>query len=135
MAVINPPSYPPAPDSMEFSIVNPTAMTRSPFTGQQQVMNWQVVAGGQSFWLEATVTLPILLAADAENLFAWLALMKGPTNTFQFSTAFVAAYPWILQGGSPITSLFWRLKSGSNKMSISHQRVWGFNFEIIQDLT
>jgi hypothetical protein len=134
MGVISIPSYPPAPDSLEISIVNPTAMTRSPFSGAQQIFNWAVVAGGQSFWLEATITLPILIDSDAENWFAFLTLLKGPTNTFQFTSAFVSAYPWLLQGGSPITSLFWRLKSGTMKMSLSHQRVFGLNFDCLQAL-
>jgi hypothetical protein len=101
-------------------------MIRSPFTGAQQVLDWN------ASWLEASVQMPSMVLADANNWIAWLHLLRGPVNTFQFSSAFVAAYPYFMEGGSPMTALSWRLKSNSVKYSLTHQRVMGLQFECLQ---
>ena len=128
MSIILIPAYPPAPEAIEFTLVSASGMVRSPFSGSQQVLDWG------SEWLEANVQLPPMLLADANNWLAFLQALHGPVNTFQFSSAFVAAYPLFLKGGSPLASLYWRLKSNSAKYSLNHQRVFGFQFEILQVL-
>lgn len=126
--VITIPAYPPAPESIELTQVDPTSMIRSPFTGQQQIFSWG------STWMEGSVTMPQMKPADAQNWVAFLRLLQGQANVFQFSAAFVAAYPWMLEVGSPLASAYWRLKSPSRKWSLTHQRVFGFQFDIIQAL-
>ena len=128
MSLITIPAYPPAPADIEFTLVSAAGMTRSPFTGKQQTFDWG--GGGGSQWLEARVTLPPLADADAQNWYAFLKQLRGPSNTFQFSAAFVAAYVWILQSGSPLT---WRLKTGSTALSLNgSNRFFGLTFEVVQ---
>jgi len=122
------PAYPPAPESIEFTQVDPVAMTVSPFTGQQQVMNWN------STWMEASVTMPPMISADAQNWVAFLRNLKGQTGCFQFSAAFVAAYPWMLNPTSISGGLYWALKTPARKWSLTHHRLFGFQFEVAQVL-
>jgi hypothetical protein len=126
--VIPIPAYPPAPESMEFTQVDPVAMVRSPFTGQQQIFDW-----GAS-WMEASVTMPPLQTADAINWVTFLRNLKGQANCFQFAAAFVAAYPWLLDPQVTGTGLYWCLKAPARKWSLTHQRVFGMQFEILQVL-
>lgn len=128
MSLITIPSSPPAPASLDVVLVNPASMVRSPFTGQQSVFSW-----GTS-WLECQAYMPALTNAQAQLWFAFFAALKGPANTFQFTAAFVAAYPWLLQSGSPLTTIVWRLKSSSQPMSLLRERVFGVSFEAIQAL-
>ncbi len=125
MSVIVIPSSPPAPQSMEFAQVDACSMVRSPFTGQAQVFHWGGVSGGT--WLEVSVSLPPLTVAQAQQWVAFFRALRGQANTFQFSAAFVAAYPWLLD-----SSWFWRLKSNTRKWSLTNQRVFGVQFEAIQ---
>lgn len=51
-------------------------MSRSPFSGSQQVYQWP----GE--WWEAECTLPQMLRPDAEQWAAFLASLRGPSGTF-----------------------------------------------------
>lgn len=128
MSLITIPAYPPAPESLEIMLVDPVSMVRSPFTGQQQVFNW-----GQG-WFECSFALPPLAATDAENWFIFLQNLQGQTNTFQFTAAFVAAYAWMLETGSPVAAITWRLKSNVRKMSLTHMRYFGCQIDAVQAL-
>ena len=129
MSLIAIPSAPAAPETLEIVLVDSTSLVRSPFTGKTQVFNW----GGS--WLEGSFSLPQLINSEAQLWFYFLQQLKGQENTFQFTSAFVAAYPWLLQGGSPITTISWRLKSNTRKMSLTHQRTFGLQVDIIEDVT
>jgi hypothetical protein len=118
--VITIPSYPPAPASIEFSVIDIVALSRSPFTGQQQVQDWQAT------YMEAKVSLPPLTDARAQPWIAFLFGLKGMAKVFQFTPEFAAAYP------ASIGDRFWRLKSNQRMWSISEQRVYGISFEIIE---
>jgi hypothetical protein len=113
---------------MEFTQVDPVAMTVSPFTGQQQIVNWN------STWMEASVTMPPMVTSDAQNWVAFLRNLKGTAGCFQFSAAFVAAYPWLLNPNLISGGIYWALKAPARKWSLTHQRVFGFQFDILQVL-
>ncbi len=112
------PSYPPAPASIEFSQVDATAASVSPFTFKQQVQKW----GGS--YRKATVTMPAMTDATAQAWIAFLVALDGMANVFQFSTAFAAKYP------ASIGSRYWCLNSNERKWSINSNRAYGMQFEI-----
>lgn len=70
------PSWP-APSSIEFTAIDTVAVAESPFTGQQQVQNWN--AGR----LELSVQMPPLTHAHAQDWIAWLMGLKGAAGVFQ----------------------------------------------------
>lgn len=116
------PTDPPSPQSMEFSVVDIVAVSRSAFTGQQQIQDWQAT------YMEASVSLPPLTIAQADAWITFLRDLKGMANVFQFQTAFSSAY------SSSIGSRYWRLKSNQRKWSITEARVYGIQFEIMEAL-
>jgi hypothetical protein len=71
-----------APDMnvRQFSLIaqNQTAVSTSPFTGQQQVYEWP-----GEFWL-LKVSLPPMKRADAEQWIAFLTSLRGSSGTFYF---------------------------------------------------
>lgn len=120
--VITMPTDPAAPASIEFSVIDVVAVSKSPFTGQQQVQDW-----GSTF-MEANVSLPPLTATQAEDWITFLRDLKGMANVFQFGAAFAAAY------SSSIGSRYWRLKSNQRKWSVGEARVFGIQFEVMEAL-
>lgn len=130
--IISIPAYPPAPESMSFTYVYPSGEVRSLWTGQQQVFDWG--AGLSGGWLEASVQMPILVLSDFNNWVEFIQSLHGPANIFQFTAAFVDAYATLLKGGSPLTGMYWCLKNTANKYDLTHQRVGGLQFEILQVL-
>ena len=115
--IITMPSTPASPQSIEFSVVDIVAMSVSPFTGQQQVQDWQ------STFMEGSASLPPLTIAQADAWLTFLRDLKGMRNVFQFGAAFAAAY------SSSIGSRYWRLKSNQRKWSITEARLYGIQFE------
>jgi hypothetical protein len=55
--IIPMPATPSAPATVEFTAMDTVAVSTSPFTGQQQVQDWQ------ASWLEASVSMPALTHA------------------------------------------------------------------------
>jgi hypothetical protein len=125
-SVIAMPDTPPAPSALEIVLMDVVAMARNPFTGQQLTQDWN--AG----WKELSVTVPPLNDAEAQPWLAFLAALKGTRNVFQFHTAVCAAYPLTLQGGSPPTPLYWRLKTNERKYTIDPDRYYRIQFEVIE---
>ncbi len=118
------PSSPSAPLSIEFTQVNIVAVNTSPFTGQQQVQDWQ------GAYMEANVTMPALSDAQAQDWVAFLRALKGQRNVFQFSAAFASAFPAsVSDGASPAGQRYWRLKTNAAKWSISLAKIYGIQFE------
>lgn len=115
--VVTIPSYPPAPSSFEINEVNIVGVSTSPFTGQQQTFDWNAE------WSEASITMPAMKYADAQNWVTFLKALKGTLCVFQFGSAFGAAYP-------EIGSRYWRLKGNSRKWSVTKDRVYSIQFEI-----
>ena len=116
-SVITIPSFPPAPQSIEFDQTDFVAMTISPFTGQQQIQDWQANIMG------LRVIMPPMTYTTAQPWIAFLRSLVGMANTFQFSSAFTAAYANDLGGR------FWRLKSNDRKWVVSKDRVYLITFE------
>ena len=110
----------PAPKDAQFSRQNVVAISISPFTGQQQVLDWQAA------WLECAVTLPPMTAAHASAWVDFLIACNGQANVFQLTnTTFAAMVP-----SSASASGYWRLKGNVAKWSISEAVLYGINFEI-----
>lgn len=118
--IVSIPASPPAPAHIEITQVNTSALSRSPFTGQQQVQDW----GGS--WMEAVVTMPTLTYAQGQAWIAFLRALRGQAGVFQFTTAFVTAYPEI---GS---STYFCLKTPSRKWSVNPGKLYGLSFEILE---
>ncbi len=120
--VITIPSSPPAPSSIEFVQIDIVALSKSSFTGQQQVQDWQ------ASYMEASVSLPPLTDAQAIEWIAFLRDLKGVANVFQFTAEFAAAYP------DSVGDRYWRLKSNQRKWSITEARLYGIQFDIMEAL-
>jgi hypothetical protein len=127
--VITIPGTPPAPQSIDFYVVDIVSLNRSPFTGQQQIYSWGAT------YMEATVNLPPLSDTDAQEWLAFLRNLQGVANVFQFTSAFAAAYPESLSAGSsPPGNRHWRLKSNTRKWTISDDRFYRISFDIMEAL-
>lgn len=89
----------PAPRSIEWSMQDVVAVNTNPFTGGQQVQDWQAA------WLEASITLPPLTNDQAVQWIAFLMQCQGMANVFQFgdplntATAGAAGSPVVHGGG------------------------------------
>ena len=112
------PGTPSAPQSIEFSVVNIVSGNTSPFTGQMQTYDWN------ANYMEANVTLPPLHDAVAQEWIVFFRALKGISGVFQFSAAFMAAYP------TSLGTRYWRMKSNVQKWSINENRFYGVSFEI-----
>ena len=115
--VITIPAYPPAPASFEVNEMNIIGLSTSPFTGQQQVYDWNAE------WTEASVTMPAMPFDVAQPWVTFLKDLKGAKCVFQFSTSFGAAYP-------EIGTRYWRLKSNARRWSVTRDRVYSIQFDI-----
>lgn len=124
--VITMPSTPASPASIEFFLIDIVALSKSPFTGQQQVQDWN------ASYMKASVSMPPLTDTQAQDWIAFFVAMKGIKNVTQFTSAFAAAYPASLKTGSPLAQRYWRLESNERKWSISEARVYGFQFNLIE---
>src|ERR1700733_9626904 len=76
--VITPPLYPPAPKSIEMDDVDIVGASTSPFTAQQQFYDWQQAR------MEWSVEWPLVSPANWPAWSAFLALLRGNLNVFQF---------------------------------------------------
>jgi hypothetical protein len=75
--IIPMPATPSAPATVEFTAMDTVAVSISPFTGQQQVQDWQ------ASWLEASVSMPALRHAQAQEWIAFLMSLRGQAKVFQ----------------------------------------------------
>jgi hypothetical protein len=75
--IIPMPAAPPAPATMDFTALDTVAVSISPFTGQQQVQDWQ------ASFLEASVSMPALTPAQGPAWIAFLMSLRGQANVFQ----------------------------------------------------
>ena len=79
------PAAPAAPASMEFTANDVVSVNISPFSGQQQVQNWQAA------WLEASVSLPPLTNQQAQAWIAFMMSLQGQANVFQLGDPIAVA--------------------------------------------
>jgi hypothetical protein len=98
------PSYPP-PRTQQFTANDIVGMNVSPFTGQQQTLDWQ------SGWLEVQVSYQPLTRQQAQAWQAFLMQLRGQANVFQMGDA-LATSP---QGSHPGTPLV----NGANQTGYS----------------
>jgi len=117
--IITIPAYPPAPQSIEVTAIDVVGQNVSPFTGQQQVYDWN------ASWLEASVTMPPMTDATAQAWVQFLKDLKGVANVFQFTAGFQAAFPLSIPNG-----WYWSLKSNERKWSITKAAIYGMQFDI-----
>jgi hypothetical protein len=93
--IVPTPTAPSAPASMEFMAEDTVAVSISPFTGQQQVQDWQ------ASFLEASVSLPPLTHIQAQAWIAFLLSLHGQANTFQLGDP-LAVSPQGNANGTPL---------------------------------
>src|SRR6185312_9413519 len=91
------PATPAAPATIEFSAIDSVAASQSPFTGQQQIQDWQ------GSWLEATVSMPPMLHSVAQAWIAWLMALRGIAGVFQLGDP-LAATPQGTGAGAIVVS-------------------------------
>jgi hypothetical protein len=126
MSLIPIPTIPPAPASFEFALHPIVGANTNPFTGQQQIQDWQ------ASYMEASVSLPPMYEAEAQAWITFLESLRGITNTFQFPDELVAAYPESLMdnASSPPSARTWRLLNNDSHWTIKEARLYGITFEI-----
>jgi hypothetical protein len=110
----------PAPKSVEFSAVSIVAISNNPFSGQQQIHDWN------ASYLEAQVTLPPMTGTDATAWTTFLLACKGPACVFQISNSTFAG----LVPAATVPGGYWRLKTNVNKWSVNDALLYGLQFEM-----
>src|SRR5580693_1533588 len=75
--IIPMPAAPSAPATIDFMAEDTVAVSVSPFTGQQQVQDWQ------ASHLSASVSMPALTHVQAQQWIAFLMSLRGQANVFQ----------------------------------------------------
>jgi hypothetical protein len=94
--IISLPTTPAAPATIEFTATDIIAMSISPFTGQQQVQDWQ------QGWIEASVSYP-LTHVQAQAWIAFQMGLRGQANVFQLGDP-LASKPQGIATGTPVVS-------------------------------
>ena len=83
------------------------ATSVSPFTGQQQIQDWQ------ASFLEASVSMPPLTQAQAQNWIAFLMALRGQAKVFQLGDP-LAVVP---QGSAPARR--WSMAAGQTGYTLN----------------
>jgi hypothetical protein len=83
--IVTLPTFPPAPKTIEWQAQDTVAENTSPFSGQQQIYNWQ------ASWLEASVTYQPMNNAQAQAWIAFLMALQGTANIFGLGDPLMAA--------------------------------------------
>lgn len=117
------PTGPAAPASFEFSWNALAAANTNPFTGQQQVQDWQ------AHFMEVSVSLPPMYQSGAQAWLTFLEALDGVANVFQFSTALCTAYPAELTSDGS-TPRYWCLKSNRQQWAVKRGSIYSITFEI-----
>ncbi len=90
------PAYP-APQTIDFTAQDIVAVSTSPFTGRQQVQDWQ------ASWLEASVNMPPMDHFQAQAWIAFLLQLRGQSAVFQLGDPLASA-PRGSAAGAPVVS-------------------------------
>jgi hypothetical protein len=110
-----------APKSLEIQYVASSAVNTNPFTGQQQIQDWQ------ANYYEGSCLLPTMYATDATLWISFLVALNGPVNVFQFTTALQNGFPESLKNGS--TGRYFRLKMATTRWTIKPGKIYNMSFE------
>jgi hypothetical protein len=113
----------PSVRSIEFTQNQITGAVVSPFTGQQQLLDWQAA------YAEASLELPPLTQSESGTWLAFLIACRGPMSVFQLPSILAALVP---SGMAP--NGYWRLKNNANKWSITLPYIYGLHFDIREAL-
>jgi len=125
--IITMPTDPPAPAGLEFQYNYIAGVSTNPFTGTQQVYDWQA-----GYW-EASVSMPSMTKAQGQAWAAWLKSAKGPNCVFVLQSACVSDFPVELTTNGS-TARYWRIKGNAVKWSIRKGKIYGLSFEIREAL-
>lgn len=109
----------PAPKSVEPVYNYIAGVATNPFTGQQQIQDWQ------ASYSEMTITMPPMVASDGLNWEAFLLSCKGVTCVFQLPTSVTSLLP---SGVAPAG--YWRLKANPVKWSVNEGVIHGMEFQV-----
>jgi hypothetical protein len=110
----------PAPASIQPVFTQIVGASVNPFTGQQQVFDWQ------ASYMELSVTMPAMSQLEAQPWVDFLISCRGMASVFQ-----IANSTWL--GLIPATANvngYWRLKSNSVKWSVNEALLVGLEFQI-----
>jgi hypothetical protein len=121
--VVTIPAVPAAPASLEVVKNALVAANTNPFTGQQQIQDWQ--AG----FYELSVSMQPMSSSAGQAWVTFLTSLEGMAGVFQFPSAICAQFPKELTSDGT-TPRYWRLKSNSAKWSIKRGSIYYFVFEI-----
>jgi hypothetical protein len=116
--IVTMPSTPSA-RNVEFAQQNVVGSVVSPFTGQEQIQDWN------ASWMEASLTMPQMLLATGQPWIDFLVACRGRACVFQLPS-FLAAF--VPSGAVPGT--YWRLKENTAKWSINLAFIVGMEFDI-----
>lgn len=118
--VVSMPTTGPSPKSIEMTYQSTVGVATNPFTGQQQIQNWQ------ANWLEMNVTMPPMTETQAANWVNFLISLNGVANVFQITDS-----TWLsLIPSAADVNGYWRLKTNPAKWSINDGVVYGFQFDL-----
>lgn len=95
--IIPTPTSPAGPATIDFTAVDTVAISISPFTGQQQVQNWN------ASYLEASVSMPALTHSKAQDWIAFLLSLEGVAHVFQMGDP-LGRSPRGSAAGAPVVS-------------------------------
>ena len=95
--IVTLPTDPPAPSSIDFTLQDLVATVDNPFTGQQQLQDWQ------ASFIEWSVSMPPLTRAQAPSWIAFLMSTRGSLNVFQMGDP-LATTPRGSVSGTPLVN-------------------------------
>jgi len=117
------PVTPAAPATLEIQQNAIVAATTNPFSGQQQVFNWNVA------YKEISASYPTMTNSTAQSWVTFFESLQGQLCVFSFPTAVCASYPLELtiDGFSP---RYFRLKDNAVKWAVAPGGIYtGVSFE------
>ena len=79
------PTTPSAPATVEYTALDTVAASVSPFTGQEQIQDWQ------ASYIEASVSMPALTHPQAQEWIAFLMALRGRAKVFQLGDPLAVA--------------------------------------------
>ena len=79
------PTTPSAPATVEYTALDTVAAGVSPFTGQEQIQDWQ------ASYIEASVSMPALTHPQAQEWIAFLMALRGRAKVFQLGDPLAVA--------------------------------------------
>ena len=109
----------PSVSSLELTVNNITGANTSPFTGQQQVQDWN------ASYMEASLTLPPLTQSQATDWVNFLVSCRGVTCVFALPATLAALVP-----AGKVPAGYWRLLKNQSKWSVQVAKIYGIQFDI-----